>query len=264
MNDEFGDRMKEYERAAEAHLDPSLPILVRLDGKRFGTFTTGLARPYDARLSRLMVATMDHLVGITGARAGYTQSDEITLVIYRDPESQPYLGARVQKLASILAASATVFFNAHLPDAIPEKRYAMPVFDCRVWSVPSIEEAANAVLWRVLDATKNAVSMAARTVASHKALDRLGQTDRRAVLAARGVDFDAYPAFFKWGTLKRRIKVLRPFTTDEIAMLPPQHAAHADPGLVVERSALEALDGCFRHVTNRAAYLFEGAAPVAQ
>lgn len=262
MSDEFGDRMKEYERATESHLDPALPILVRLDGKRFGTFTQGLARPYDARLSALMVETMDHLMDATGARVGYTQSDEITLVFLREhPNAQPFLGARVQKLASILAASATVFFNGRLPEAIPEKRYAMPVFDCRVWSVPSPEEAANAVLWRVVDATKNAVSMAARTVASHKMLDRQGQADQREILAARGVDFEAYPPFFKWGTLRRRIKVLRPFTTAEIALLPPQHAAHADPGLTVERSALETLDGNFRHVTNRVAYLFGGAAP---
>ena len=98
-------------------------------------------------------------------------------------------------------------------------------------------------------------------MASHKALERLGQADQRAILAARGVDFDAYPPFFKWGTLRRRIKVLRPFTTAEIALLPPQHAAHADPALLVERSALETLDGNFRHVANRVAYLFDGAAP---
>ena len=164
MSDDLGDRMKEYELAeAGRRLMARLPICVRIDGKRFSRFTEGLKRPYDERLSRLMVATTQHLVEESAALAGYTQSDEISLLYYdEDPKTQLFLDRRIQKLTSILSSMATGYFNAHLGSHIPEKAGSVALFDCRVWSVPTLDEAANTFLWRELDATKNSVSMAAR------------------------------------------------------------------------------------------------------
>lgn len=62
MNDTLGDRHKLYERMTERLLMPGLPVLARIDGAAFHTFTRGLDRPYDSRLSNLMVATAKHLV----------------------------------------------------------------------------------------------------------------------------------------------------------------------------------------------------------
>lgn len=45
MNDSLGDRMKKFEKASETDLFQNLPIVVRLDGKAFHTFTKGLNRP---------------------------------------------------------------------------------------------------------------------------------------------------------------------------------------------------------------------------
>ncbi|MCA9560577.1 MAG: tRNA(His) guanylyltransferase Thg1 family protein [Myxococcales bacterium] len=135
----LGDRMKMYERReAGRSLMPGLPVCVRIDGKRFSRWTDGLARPYDQRLSDLMIETTMALVEETNACIGYTQSDEISLVLYDDdPKAKPYLGARLQKLCSILASVATAQFNARVPTALPE-RAAMPaLFDCRVWAVPN-------------------------------------------------------------------------------------------------------------------------------
>lgn len=62
-NDAFGDKVKAFESAsAKVVLDESQPMCVRLDGKAFHTFTRGLARPYDKRLSGAMVETMNYLV----------------------------------------------------------------------------------------------------------------------------------------------------------------------------------------------------------
>ena len=83
MNDALGDRMKEFEMLeAGRRLLPVIPALARIDGRRFSRFTSGLARPYDQRLSDLMIATTKHLVEETNANCGYTQSDEITLTWY--------------------------------------------------------------------------------------------------------------------------------------------------------------------------------------
>lgn len=76
------------------------PILVRLDGKAFHTFTKGLQRPFDKRLSDLMVDTTKFLVEQSNATVGYTQSDEISLAIYtEDPNSEVYFGEEYRSFA---------------------------------------------------------------------------------------------------------------------------------------------------------------------
>jgi tRNA(His) 5'-end guanylyltransferase len=168
--DALGDRMKSYEMAeAGRRATPLLPLLARLDGRNFSNFTRGLARPYDVRLSRLMVDNTAYLVAETGACCGYTQSDEITLCWYApNPKSQLFFDGRLQKVCSVLAGMCAVRFNLLLPAYLPEKAHiSMPVFDCRAWTVPTLDEGANAILWRERDAVKNSVSMAARQYKVH-------------------------------------------------------------------------------------------------
>jgi len=162
-NDAFGDRVKELESAsAKVVLDESQPICVRLDGKAFHTFTRGLARPYDERLSKAMIDTMNYLVEKTDARLGYTQSDEITLIYFKTaPHQQTYFGSRVQKLNSVLASMATAKFNHEVNKNIPEKEDVFAFFDCRVWNVPTLQDVADVMIWRQDDAIKNSISMAA-------------------------------------------------------------------------------------------------------
>lgn len=99
MNDDLGDRMKVYEMAeAGRKFMPLLPIVARLDGKGFSSFTKGLLRPYDERLSNLMVDCTKYLVSETNACCGYTQSDEITLAWYApDYKSEIYFAGRISK-----------------------------------------------------------------------------------------------------------------------------------------------------------------------
>jgi len=159
-DDPLGDRMKAHEMVeAGRRAEPGLPILVRLDGKAFHTFTKGLQRPFDARLHGLMDATTRHLVKESGAIVGYTQSDEISLVFHTaTPKSEHYLGGRFQKLTSILAAMATSVFGRRLAEALPEKADKSPIFDAHAWTVPDLAEAANTLLWREQDATKNSIA----------------------------------------------------------------------------------------------------------
>lgn len=261
----LSDRMKMYERReAGRQCMPRLPICARIDGKNFSSFTRALPRPFDARLSQLMIQTTAFLVEKTGARIGYTQSDEISLIFHAAGEnSLIYLGGRLQKLTSILASMATAAFNAGLAAAIPEKAGQVAFFDCRVWDVPSLEEAANVILWRSLDATKNSISMAARAKFSHNALHRKSGREMRAMLQEVGVDWDAYPAYFKRGTFLQRRTITRTFTAAERAALPPRHAAHQDPDLVVTRSEIQQIDmPPFLDVINRVGVIFHGEAPL--
>lgn len=201
-NDAFGDKVKAFESAsAKVVLDEDQPMCVRLDGKAFHTFTRGLARPYDKRLSDAMVETMNYLVEKTDARLGYTQSDEITLVYFKTaPHQQTYFGSRVQKLTSVLASMATAKFNHEMQKNIPEKADVFAFFDCRVWNVPTLQDAADVLIWRQDDAIKNSVSMAAYSKFSDKKLLGKSSKEKIQMLSEVGIDWHDYPGFFKSGT----------------------------------------------------------------
>lgn len=264
-NDPLGDRMKLYEMAeAGRKLLPLLPALARLDGRGFSRFTHGLERPYDKRLSDLMIATTRYLVEETAANCGYTQSDEITLGWYSaDYAKELFFGGRISKMLSTLAAEASVWFNRRLPDYLPAEFGArLPTFDCRVWNVPNLDEGANAFLWRELDATKNSVSMAARHYYAHGELMHRSSSEMQEMLFQKGVNWNDYPSFFKRGTYLQRRKVERAFTTEELEKLPPKHEARRNPELVVERTEVAVLDlPPLNKVSNRAAVIFLGESP---
>lgn len=217
--DPLGDRLKAVERIeAGRRADPSLPILARLDGRAFSTFTRGLKRPFDPGLVELMIGTTARLIEEFHALVGYTQSDEITLVWAPHPD-QPF-GGKYQKLTSILAATATGFFQKNLARCLPEKADANPSFDCRVWQPPNMDEAYMNFIWRQDDALKNSVNMAAYEYFSHKQLMGVGNKVKLDMLREKRVDWNDYPAHFKWGTYVKAENVLSVLSSEELERIP--------------------------------------------
>ncbi len=266
------DRMKAHEGVeAGRRLETQLPAVARVDGRSFSAFTRSLAKPFDPRLSRLMIETARHLLRESGACIAYTQSDEITLVYFEDdPKTQRWFGSRVQKMCSQLAAQATAAFNHLLPEALPEKFATrslanLPTFDARVWSVPSLAEATNVLVWREQDATRNSVEMAARSEFSQGQLHEKSQREMLAMLRDVGVVWDDYPAYFQRGTYLQRRVTKRRFTADELAELPPKHAARSNPALEVERAdVVELTMPPLATVQNREGVVFRGEVPLPQ
>lgn len=257
--DALGDRMKAYEaRESERRFLPMLPVYARIDGRNFSSFTRDMDRPFDERMSGAMIKTTEALVEETHARIGYTQSDEISLVWLADrPESSIFFDHRIATMTSVLASYTTAVFGS-----LWTMQYAArcPHFDCRVFQLPSKTEAANVFLWREQDATKNAISMAARSIYSHKTLDHKSGSEMQEMLFAKGINFNDYPAFFKRGTFVRRETVWREFMDEEYARIPE---AHRPPiGEKIQRSVIRRLEmPPFGKVTNREAVIFDGAAP---
>ncbi len=265
MRDDLGDRMKVYELAeAGRRLMPLLPVLARLDGRAFHCFTRDLERPFDPVFSRMMIDTTLWLAEQTNAVVAYTQSDEITLAwLAAGPDSQVFFDGRIAKLTSVLAALATVRFNQLVGERLPGHASRLPVFDCRVWNVPNRDEAANAFLWRERDATKNSVSMAARACFGHAELDGKSAAQMHEMLWQKGVNWNDYPAYFKRGSFVQRRTVRRPFTTEELAALPPLHEVRRNPALVVERTRYQVLEmPPLGRVSNRVEVLFDAAEPI--
>jgi tRNA(His) 5'-end guanylyltransferase len=263
--DTLGDRMKDFESAeTERYAMPGLPIMVRLDGKAFHSFCRGFMKPFDMRLCCLMDATTKFLVEELNAVVGYCQSDEITLVLNNDnSESRPIFDGKFHKITSVSASMATAYFNKKLGQAIPERADTMAFFDSRVWNVPNQSEAANCIVWRELDATRNAVQMAAQFYYSHNQLQGKHTGELNELLFAKGINFNDYPARFKRGAYFKRVTRLVKFSSDELEALPPKHAARANPDLAFERSVVENVEfPPLVKIKNKVGVLFNNEDPI--
>lgn len=262
---DLSDRMKLYEDIGAGHmLVPNLPVMARIDGKTFHTWTRGLERPYDSRLQSLFDEVTKFLIDASDAVIGYTQSDEITLVLwnYAKPESQILFNGRFAKLTSVLASMATAKFNALVPEYLPSKTGKLAHFDCRVWNVPSEEEAVNCILWREQDATRNSIQSAAYALYSQKQLHKKDTSEMQEMIFQKGINWNDYPARFKRGGYFRRRRIERVFTTEELERLPAQHEAHKNPRLLITRHVIEAMDlPPLKKITNRVGVIFHDEAP---
>lgn len=201
-HDKLGTRMKEfYENRSKTFLVRRTPVIIRLDGKAFHTFTRGFERPCDRILHEAMEATMRYLCeNIQGCKIGYTQSDEITLLLtdWETLETNAWFEYNVQKICSIAASMATLAFNKELARLVMEEekswnhgltpqsleiqmehsRYISnlknavakgALFDARAFNIPK-EEVVNCFIWRQQDAIRNAIQMLGQTYFSHKEL----------------------------------------------------------------------------------------------
>lgn len=251
--DDLGDRMKLYETRESVSLMPRVPAFARLDGRSFHAFTKHAKRPFSEPFHRMMVEVTKHLVVESCADVGYTQFDEISLCWV----GQPFFDGHVQKMVSTLAAMASVRLNAEADQFSGLAWHKSPTFDCRVWSVPNLSEAANVFLWRQLDASRNSVQMAARHYLGHAACDNLDSKElQEALFQKHNINWNDYPAWCKRGTFVRYGKTTRAFTAEEIESLPEKHDARRDPALVVERRVLVEQDFDLRNSNDRRGCLF--------
>ena len=255
--DDFGNRMKAYEAVETARkLNPHLPIYARIDGRAFSSFTRGMVRPFDTRMTAAMIETTKYLVHASHARIGYTQSDEISLVWLADaPESDIFFSGKVQKMCSVLASMAAAKFSTVIPEEFADR---LPHFDTRVFQLPSKDEAANVFLWRAMDARKNAVSMVAQAIFSPKELHGKDQKAMLAMIADAGEDFDSIPVRFRRGSFVRRQVIERLLTDEELDRIPESHR----PTGPVMRSDYQAMEiPPFNEVKNRVDVIFDEAEP---
>ena len=122
VKDALGTRMKEnYENVAKSKLIRRMPVAIRIDGKAFHTFTKGFNKPFDKVLMRAMQRTTKYLCkNIQGCVFGYTQSDEISLILvdYKKLNSSAWFDYQVQKMCSVAASMATIAFNRYFEEEV--------------------------------------------------------------------------------------------------------------------------------------------------
>jgi tRNA(His) 5'-end guanylyltransferase len=158
--------MKRYEVNSKNLLTRFIPVIIRIDGKAFHTFTKGLVKPFDQGLIEAMWETAIFLCEqIQGCKVAYIQSDEISLLLtdYETIKTEAWFDYNVQKMTSVAASIATVGFNK----VWDYNEWAM--FDARVFSLPK-EEVCNYFIWRQQDATRNSIQGLGQANFSHKQL----------------------------------------------------------------------------------------------
>ena len=194
----LGDRMKNnYENITRYYLTRRIPVIIRIDGKAFHTFTRGFKKPFDDIFVKTMQETMKYLCeNIQGCVLGYTQSDEISLVLtdYAELTTDAWFGNNLQKMCSVSASMATMAFTKYFVKNVKEcERMALignvvlfeddekyinvlkkaiekgAMFDSRVFTIPK-EEVCNYLIWRQQDATRNSIQSVGQANFSQKEL----------------------------------------------------------------------------------------------
>ena len=247
-------------------MTPTLPVIIRLDGNNFHNWTKGLERPFDLKLIELMTETTKFLVQETNAVVGYTQSDEITLILYsNDKNSLIYNDGKKQKIVSKLTAKCVNFFNEKRKELLP-KHNKTAIFDCRIYQTATLHDACIQLLWRENDAIRNSISMLAQSLFSHKELQNLNTTEiQNKMMLEKGVNWSNLNSKLKRGTYVKRIKTSKPFTKEELKNLPPLHQAHKNPDLVIERSVIKEIEyPIFNTIKNKIDVIFFDKEPLTE
>jgi tRNA(His) guanylyltransferase len=194
---DLGDRMKiYYENVTRHFLVHRTPVIIRIDGKSFHSWTRWAEKPYDAILGGYMHETLEYLVNnIQGAVFGFTQSDEISILVrdYDELETSMWFDGNIQKIASVSASFATAFFNSIKTSDLP-----LAFFDSRVFNIPK-EEVCNYFIWRQQDIMRNSIQMMGQHHLGHKTIQGLSNQQVKVALENKNVDMNQYPHYFTYG-----------------------------------------------------------------
>ena len=235
VHDDLGVRMKTfYEQIPKTKLMRRCPVAIRCDGRSFHTFTRNFQKPFDEVLIKSMQETMKYLCeNIQGCVLGYTQSDEITLILvdYKKLTSSAWFDYEVQKLCSIAASMATMAFNKAFVKEVKKYSFELSMgihtdeerrlldiydkaidkgamFDARCFNVPK-EEVSNLCYWRQLDASRNSIQMVGQANFSHKELQNKSCNDIQDMLMTqKGINWNDLPTYQKRGSCCVRNKIV--------------------------------------------------------
>lgn len=191
---DLGSRMKVYEKATQQMLPENLPVIIRLDGRCFHKLTKKFNKPFDLKFIKFMNKIALNLCRneVQNVKLAYVQSDEISLLLYKDVLSQSWFGNKIQKMVSLASARASSYGNS-INDSTANM---LVMFDARAFILPP-KEVCNYFIWRQKDWTRNSVQMYARSLYPHNSLQYKNQNDMKDMIFKKG---------FNWNDLGTHLK----------------------------------------------------------
>ncbi|MCB2377000.1 guanylyltransferase [Hymenobacter sp. BT635] len=199
--DDLDTRLRVFETAHDHCALPGLYLVARLDGRGFTRLTKEVhvfEAPFDERMRDLMIHTTQQLL-TSGFRMvyGYTQSDEISLLLHPQEHS---FGRKLRKYTSLLAGEASAAFSLALGSP--------GIFDCRISQLPRVLDVVDYFRWRQEDAGRNSLNAhcywllrkqgqsVAEATAQVKGLRSAAKHD---LLFNAGINFNILPSWQKRG-----------------------------------------------------------------
>lgn len=189
QRDSLGDRMKRYEYVSRNYLTRRVPVIIRIDGKAFHTFTKGMRKPFD-----------------------------LVLTDYASIRTDAWFGYNVQKMCSIAASMATLAFNKAFAEqtekedsgidlSVYRRKFQTAMFDARAFTVP-LDEVCNCLIWRQQDATRNSIEAVGQANFSQRELHGKNCNKIQDMLwKERNINWNDFPTDCKRGSccIKTRI-----------------------------------------------------------
>lgn len=200
--EELDTKLRVFETAHDLCVLPGLFMVARIDGRNFTRLTKETHKfeaPFDSRFRDCMVSTVAHLMEC-GFRVvyGYTQSDEISLLLHPDEEN---FGRKLRKLNSILAGEASAKLSLLLG--------SIAAFDCRISQLPTLDLVVDYFRWRNEDAHRNALNahcywtlrkVGESALTATQKLDRLSVSGKNELLYQQAhINFNDLPNWQKRG-----------------------------------------------------------------
>lgn len=219
----MGDDMKEIERETETYIPRHKPYIARLDGRSFSRFTKRhFEKPFDVKFNDIMVDLTKDLVREFNAVTGYTQSDEISLLLVpkvsKDGINLDYdFKGRVQKTMSVMAGFASTRFLVHcIRNGIVSAEDISEWdahFDSRALPIGETDLILSYFRWRQMDCVRNCTSSFARKYFSTSELHKKHTGNILDMLKDKNIDMgEELDVKTKFGTYIKTVSVDREFT----------------------------------------------------
>ena len=209
----LGDRMKLREHKTRIKVNADEPVIVRLDGKAFHTWTKKIQckKPFDISITKAMqFAAINTCREVGQVIVAYSQSDEITFLLngWQKIESDVWFNGNVQKIASVFSSIFTVHFNMYMlkifvADDLKLENVIPAFFDARVFNIER-EEIEDVFVWRQRDARRNSIQGVAQSLYSHKELQRKNTDDMKKMILQKNVNWDELSNLQKWGFVVKK------------------------------------------------------------
>ena len=217
-----------YEQAFNFRLPSRMPIIMRLDGKCFHTFTQDMDKPFDTKLVTNMTLVAKKLCeNIAGVQMAYIQSDEISLLIhnYKKFDTEGWFDNEIQKMCSTSAAIASAYMSSIYKKLV--------LFDSRVFVLPE-NEVNNYFIWREQDATRNSISMLAQSLHSHKELHKKNSKAMLSMIMEKASSWNDLPLQLQRGSCIIKDELSQKWVVDKKIPLFTNNHNYIDKLLIME------------------------------